>query len=230
MGLNKKKVLGIIFDVVFFIIIIFTAIFLPLYYRTGGPAIEEVMNIKVENIEWEVLVDVGHGIVQFLIQNSNRIPDAVFLTHPHIDHTLGLDWVVQSHYRKSKTKYPVYATRYCWQHVVQSFPHLEEMVEFKELIYGESVSLFGEINVNPFPSYHGKYAFGATMFLFEISNKKVLITGDILLPVLRKNDKELLKNIELLIIDANNRFPYPKCNHWSITTKHGMRYIQRTLI
>ena len=29
-----------------------------------------------ENIQWEILIDAGHGIVPFLLKNNNRIPDA----------------------------------------------------------------------------------------------------------------------------------------------------------
>lgn len=169
-----------------------------------------------KNIEWEILIDAGHGVVQYLLQNSNRIPEAIFITHPHIDHTLGIDWIVQSHFRKHSKKYPVYASAYCWEIVKQSFPHLIDMVEFKELSYGNEIVLYDEIKCTAFPSYHGQQAFGASMLSFKLNNKKLLYTGDIILPMLRKKDVEAYKNVDLLIADANNRFPYPKSNHWSV--------------
>lgn len=68
--------------------------------------------------------------------------------------------------------------------------------------------------------YHGKSAEGATMLFFSIHNgeeiRKVLFTGDILCPLLRKEDYQTIENLDLLVCDANNRFPYPKSNHWSI--------------
>ena len=59
-------------------------------------------NPDSDNIDWEVLIDAGHGIVQYLIRNGNRLPDAVILTHAHLDHTLSLDWIIQSYHRHHK--------------------------------------------------------------------------------------------------------------------------------
>jgi len=57
---------------------------------------------KEDDIEWDLMIDAGHGTVQYLLKNCNRIPETVFITHPHIDHTLGLDWIVQSYYKRHK--------------------------------------------------------------------------------------------------------------------------------
>ncbi|MCK4747182.1 MAG: hypothetical protein KAT15_09110, partial [Bacteroidales bacterium] len=66
-----------------------------------------------ENLEWEVLIDAGHGIVQYLIRHGNRLPDSVVLTHAHLDHTLSLDWIIQSYYRyhQKQKKMPLYASQ-----------------------------------------------------------------------------------------------------------------------
>jgi glyoxylase-like metal-dependent hydrolase (beta-lactamase superfamily II) len=181
-------------------------------------------NYIQENIEWEVLIDAGHGAVQYLLKNSNRIPEAIFLTHPHIDHTLGIDWIIQSHYRKHKTKYTIYSTLYCWETVKQSFPHLIDMVDFYELIYGESTVLFDELKLTCFPAYHGHFAFGSSILLFALNNKKIMFTGDILLPMLLKRDLKIIHDVDLLVADANNRFPYPKSNHWSITNSNDLKF------
>ncbi len=45
----------------------------------------------------DILIDAGHGIVPFLLKHGNRIPDALLITHPHLDHTLGMDWIIQSY-------------------------------------------------------------------------------------------------------------------------------------
>ncbi|MCK4663303.1 MAG: hypothetical protein KAT68_10585 [Bacteroidales bacterium] len=181
--------------------------------------------IQKNSINWEILIDAGHGIIQYLIKNHNRIPEAVFLTHSHIDHTLGIDWLIQSYYRTNNYKlYPVYATKLCWGTTLQSFPHLAQMVDFNELIPGElcKISQTKGLSVIPFPVFHGEASFGSVMLAFftETKNseqKKVVISGDLLCPLLRKNDYNILSNPALLIADANNRFPYPKCNHWSIS-------------
>ena len=64
---------------------------------------------RKKEIIWEILIDVGHGVPQYILNNYNRIPDAIVLTHAHLDHTAGLDWIVQSHYRVKKSHpFPVY--------------------------------------------------------------------------------------------------------------------------
>jgi phosphoribosyl 1,2-cyclic phosphodiesterase len=176
---------------------------------------------KNEKIEWELLIDAGHGTVQYLLQNHNRIPEAIFITHPHIDHFLGIDWIIQSYFNACQKPYPVYATILTWKKIVSALPHLERVVHFNELIPYSSVTLneISDIQVTAYPVYHGQNAEGASMFLFEVEGKKVLFTGDILCPLLKETDFAKLKNIDFLVTDANNRFPYPQSNHWSITSK-----------
>jgi phosphoribosyl 1,2-cyclic phosphodiesterase len=175
-----------------------------------------------KDIEWDLMIDAGHGAVQYMLKNCNRIPEALFITHPHIDHTLGMDWIVQSFYKLNKKPYPVYATVLCWEMVKTTFPHLKEMIEFKELIpyQKKTIDEVSGVELIPYPVYHGKSAEGATMLFFTIndekSQKKILFTGDILCPLLRDEDYHTITNIDLLVADANNRYPYPNCNHWSI--------------
>ncbi len=175
-------------------------------------------NSGQKSIEWELIIDVGHGTVQYLLQNENRIPEAIFLTHSHIDHILGIDWIIQSYYKTYQKPYPVYATILAWKKTMAAFPHLETMVKFCELkpFTSTVVKEVSGVQVTAYPVYHGQAAEGAAMLLFETNNKKILITGDILCPLLRKNDFNDLSNIDLLVTDANNRFPYPGSNHWSI--------------
>ncbi|MEE4199054.1 MAG: MBL fold metallo-hydrolase [Bacteroidales bacterium] len=169
-------------------------------------------------IEWELLIDAGHGIVQYLLKNHNRIPEAVLLTHPHIDHFLGIDWIVQSYYKVFHKPYPVYATCLTWKKILKALPHLEMLVDFQELIpYSPAtVKEIPSVQVTAYPVYHGQNAEGAAMFLLETKNKKILLTGDLLCPLLREEDFRILNRIDLLVTDANNRYPYPESNHWSI--------------
>jgi hypothetical protein len=50
MGLKAKKIAGIVFDVFFLIVIVFTAIFIPLYLRAPR-AITELAYLEIESIE-----------------------------------------------------------------------------------------------------------------------------------------------------------------------------------
>lgn len=174
-----------------------------------------------EKIKWEVLIDAGHHTVPFLIQNGNRIPNAVVLTHGHMDHTLGLDWVAQSRYRLSerKKKLKVYATIQVWDFVKQSYPHLGSIIHFEELLPANATAIkeVEGLKVTSYPVYHGENAKGASMLLFETpDNKKVVFTGDMLCPLLRKKDYSQVGITNCVFIDSNNRFPYPHSNHGSI--------------
>jgi len=167
----------------------------------------------------DVLVDAGHGTIQSLISGSNRIPHCICLTHGHMDHTLSVDWVVQSFWRKHEKQklYPVYATTSVYQFLVRSYPHLEPLIEFRELRPGVTVQMdhAPSFKLTAYPVYHGKSAVGASMLLFETAKSRVLFTGDLLSPLLRRRDYQQLKGVDLLVVDTNNRFPWPRTNHWS---------------
>ena len=84
-----------------------------------------------EHLEYELMIDAGHGSIPFLLNSYNRIPDALFITHPHFDHILGIDWIAQSYYRfNNKQRYPLYATENCWQTILKTIPHLSELIDF----------------------------------------------------------------------------------------------------
>jgi len=182
----------------------------------------------------DLLIDAGHGIVPFLLRHGNRIPDAMLITHPHFDHTLGMDWIIQSYYRfRGHRRYPVYATRGCREQILSTMPHLEELVHFTDLPYGVAVPVdeMGEgITVTAYPVYHGPHARAAAMLLLEVpaAEERLLFTGDVLLPLLQEKDLTELHQVDWLITDANNRFPYPKSNHWSVTRHRpeDERYLQ----
>ena len=170
-------------------------------------------------VSGDILVDAGHGTVQSLLSGVNRIPDCICLTHGHMDHTLGVDWVVQSYWKlhQKERRYPVYATMPVYRFLIRSYPQLEEIVEFRELVPGRRVNLDlkREIAVTGFPVYHGTGAVGASMLLFETGGKRVLFTGDLITPLLRKTDYDTISDMDLLVVDSNNRFPWPRTNHWS---------------
>ncbi|MBN2519796.1 MAG: MBL fold metallo-hydrolase [Bacteroidales bacterium] len=175
-----------------------------------------------KNIQWEILIDAGHGVPQYILQNHNRIPDAIVLTHVHLDHTVGLDWIVQSYIRaRSGKPYPVYATKLSSEYIKQSFPHLDGLIEWKQISFGKKIKIdeANQLSLISFPVYHGQRARGACLLFFEMKgeiNKKVICTGDILCPLLREQDIEIIKETDFLIADANNRFSFPQSNHWSI--------------
>ena len=145
--------------------------------------------IVTDPIQWSLLIDAGHGAVQQIIKNENRIPEAILLTHHHLDHTLGIDWVIQSFWFKhdKQKKYPVYASALCWEHTVAAYPHLQNMVELVELTPGKTIKIkeVNGVKVTAYPVCHGPRAFGAMMLVLNFENgKKVIFTGDCLCPLL----------------------------------------------
>jgi len=176
------------------------------------------------DIRSDILIDAGHGIVPFLLKHGNRLPEAIVITHPHFDHILGMDWIIQSYYRfHDKQPYPVYATVGCWQQILRVLPHLDGLVTFHELAYDRPTSVKESVGttITAFPVYHGPHAHGAAMLLFDIqpAGKNILFTGDVLIPLICESDLEKLQYVNWLIVDANNRFPYPVTNHWSVARK-----------
>ena len=60
--------------------------------------------LDLKQIEWEILVDAGNNTASYIIRNENRIPEAIILTHPHLDHTVGIDWIAESHVYRNEFK------------------------------------------------------------------------------------------------------------------------------
>jgi glyoxylase-like metal-dependent hydrolase (beta-lactamase superfamily II) len=172
-----------------------------------------------------VLIDAGHGTVQSLLSGDNRIPESISLTHGHMDHTLGIDWVVQSYWRGQggDKPYPVYATLPVYRFMIRSYPHLEELTEHRELEFGVTVTPCAEMpfRLTAFPVYHGQSGVGASMLMFEENGRKVLFTGDLLVPMLLEKDYMRLYGADLMVVDTNNRFPWPRTKHWSFSGSPG---------
>lgn len=188
-------------------------------YRDLSNAAFSLVATDGKEVVGDILIDAGHGTIQSLISGANRIPHCICLTHGHMDHTLSVDWVVQSYWRlhQKEKKYPIYATVPVFRFLVRSYPHLEELAEFRELSPGQKVAMEhpGDIYLTCFPVYHGQGAVGASMLLFETGGKRILFTGDLFSPLLRETDYQQLFGVDLLVVDANNRFPWPRTNHWS---------------
>ncbi len=193
-----------------------------LYLTAGGEVISEV------------LIDSGHGTLQSLIGGRNRIPECICLTHAHMDHTLGVDWLVQSHRRGAgeDRPYPVYASQPVFDMFISSYPHLEKLIRHVRLEYGSTMEMDHApgFRLTAFPVYHGKAAAGASMLLFESLGRKVLFTGDLLSTLLRKRDLDSLAEPDILVADTNNRFPWPRTNHWSVTGRPGPGFSRGPLL
>jgi len=119
--------------------------------------------------------------------------------------------------------YPLYATEPVYNFLIQSYPHLENLIEHKPLLPGVTLRVREKfpVQVTSYPVYHGESAVGASMLLFTAGHKRILFTGDMLSPLLRTVDYKAMHGTDLLVVDTNNRFPYPQTNHWSFSGDPG---------
>jgi hypothetical protein len=171
---------------------------------------------------WEVLFDIGQGVLPFLVQHGNRLPTAILLSHSHYDHVSGLDWLGASAHRNGQP-IPVFTTTGCWQDITQRFPWLTPNFIFHSLPFGVITPITGinGLRVTAFPVYHGMYAPGACLLLVEYighDNRatKAILSGDLLCPLIDPNHYHLLEGARIAYVDANTRFPHPDTGHWSI--------------
>jgi hypothetical protein len=59
-------------------------------------------------------------------------------------------------------------------------------------------------------------------FEFRLPGKapvKIIFSGDLICPLLRKADYRYLRNAGMAFLDSNNRYPYTNSNHWSICSE-----------
>ena len=69
------------------------------------------------------------------------------------------------------------------------------------------------------------------MLLFKTAeDKRVLFTGDMLCPLLRKKDYERLSDAKIMFIDSNNRFPNPGSNHISFVRNSPGKKVDSPLL
>jgi len=134
-----------------------------------------------------------------------------------MDHTLQL----QVHGKGNA--YPVYTSQSVFETLIGSYPHLEKLVTHIPLEYGRSLDMQHApgFKLTAFPVYHGPAAKGASMLCFEAGGKKVLFTGDLFSTLLRTRDLGTLAGPDILVADTNNRFPWPRTNHWSFSGTPG---------
>jgi phosphoribosyl 1,2-cyclic phosphate phosphodiesterase len=164
-------------------------------------------------IQWQdhaVVIDTGPDFhAQALRENIRRL-DAVFYTHSHADHILGLDDLRPLSFHNS-TSLPLYADESTAATIERIFDYtfnrehryptsarvtLHRLAETP----GTEVTLFGA-SFQRIPVTHGRqtitgYRFGAAAYLTDLS-------------AIPAESLPLLANLDLLILDALRRDPHP---------------------
>jgi phosphoribosyl 1,2-cyclic phosphodiesterase len=177
---------------------------------------------KDGHIVRHTLIDCGMGVVPSLLDFENthgvHVVDEVLITHPHLDHFAGLDWLSMCLLRSGRPEQPqplpIYASPECWEQGPSRVHHyLAERSEFRALQPGTSVTL-GEVALTPFGVNHGPKAPGALGFTIRHGERKIVVTGDFL-EVADQNDP-LLFDADVLFLDANTWHPAAGVWHQSV--------------
>jgi len=171
-------------------------------------------SVRVEYDGHTVLIDTGPDFHAQALREGVRRVDAVFYTHGHVDHVLGMDDLRPLTFR-NQGNLPLYAddaTADVLERIFEYTFRAEDRyptsarVEIHRLdpTPGTAVELFGA-KFQRIPVSHGRqeitgYRFGAAAYLTDMSD-------------IPPASVPLLQNLDILILDALRREPHPSHSH-----------------
>lgn len=133
------------------------------------------------------LIDCGPDIRDQIARNAIGRPDAVFITHEHGDHFIGMDELFcfkRNVPRDTFTPIPVYLTGQSWEVIRLRFEYLEKLgVIVPRLIEPGKWFEAEGLNILAFKTDHGKTASGSVGFLFRFEgeggkSRRIVYTSD----------------------------------------------------
>lgn len=155
-----------------------------------------------------VLIDTTPDLRQQALQAGFRSLDAIFYTHAHADHIMGLDDVRPFNYRRAEP-IPVYAAADTMKHLLRVFPYAfsgdvphpggsPRLVG--HTLNGDPVNLFG-LEFRPVPIKHGPldilgYRFGRAAYLTDHTD-------------VPPESRKWLADLDVLFLDALRHEPHP---------------------
>jgi phosphoribosyl 1,2-cyclic phosphodiesterase len=178
---------------------------------------------------FHLLIDVGHGIVGSLQENSRSglvstemsyLPDALLITHSHDDHVHDLPALVDLY--SSSRRLKIFCTRETHKQLMNKFsPHkLDSLAQFIEIIPGEETKI-GPFLVTPLSVVHYDYnshspLSGCVIYVVVLPDKKKIVIGWDFLTV-NEVDQNLLWNPDVLILGAETYNHHPAAGIISVT-------------
>ncbi len=172
-------------------------------------------SVRLEFNDHVVLIDTGPDFhAQALREQLTRV-DAVFYTHHHADHILGMDDLRPLSFKLAPHELPLYADEATTDVIRRVFHYTFRTVDryptsARVQLHplpaepGAAISLFGA-DFQRIPVIHGRetitgYRFGSAAYLTDMSD-------------LADQSIDLLQGLDILILDALRREPHPSHSH-----------------
>jgi phosphoribosyl 1,2-cyclic phosphate phosphodiesterase len=170
-------------------------------------AVEWRLDGNEHRVLHRVLIDTGPDFRQQALRHGIRNIDAVFYTHPHADHILGLDDLRPLTFAHRDQKMPLYADAATADVLERVFSYtFSASATYPTRARVELRRLNGAVDVagatfTPVPLLHGKlgvtgYRFGNAAYLTDMNN-----VPDASMP--------LLEGVEVVVLDALRPQPHP---------------------
>ncbi|HEY6537354.1 MAG TPA: MBL fold metallo-hydrolase [Candidatus Nitrosocosmicus sp.] len=182
---------------------------------------------------FHILVDVGQGIIQSIEKNNSNIgltsssssitymPDALLITHAHIDHIKELPLLIERTINNSK-KLQIFCTLECYNNILKTFPQLLSHSNTNNYVSFNMVKPNITFNINKFSitpilANHGEdySVIGSVIYIINVINKKIIMGWDFL--SLPDVDENVLWNPDLLILGTQSYNPHPETGMISVT-------------
>ncbi len=165
-------------------------------------------SLLIEHMNTKIILDFGEGMMKNLVRKNIRINDieAVFLTHFHIDHVIGiipLLFAFRFEADPRKKEFFIFGPEGLKELIENIFKLFEGQIEpknYKLKVYeinpGEEFK-FKKIKIKTFKTKHRAESIG---YILNVKDKKIVYTGD---TDYDENYKEILKNVDILITECS---------------------------